>query len=120
MIDEKLVKELLDLEDRIDTIKHNIANKNFYPNTSPDAEGAAKMDLNMYQYRYKKAIMDLTDEDKVELAKLAEEKGYKLKLLKKLKFTKAEKESCKKMQDFLNSPLDPELNKLLDDQNWGK
>lgn len=120
MVNEKLMMELNDLEEKIRLTKSNIANKNFYPNSSPTAEQAAKEDLKMYEYRYKKMTMDLTDEDKQELLKIAEEKGWKLELLNKLKFTKAEKEDCKQTQSFFEEPLDDGLSKLLDEQKTDK
>ena len=121
MIDEKMVKELFDLESRIQSTKNNIANKNYYPSYSPAAEQAAKADLKLFEFHYKKLTMDLTDEDKVELQKLAEQKGWKLEMLKKLKFSKADKESVKKAEKALwETPLPEELTKVLDEQNWGK
>jgi len=123
MADEKLYQELLNLEDKIETTKYNIANNNFYPNNSPSAKEAAKADLKQYEYRYKKMTMDLTDADKKELARLGEEKGFKLKMLDKLAFTEEEKEECRESMSFFETPFketNPELNRLLDEEEAKK
>lgn len=111
---EVLIQELQELENQIKMYKKSGEN-NYFGNAYAET---AKMDLERVQYQYKVKTVDLSTDDRNELAQLAVENGIKLNYLFDLVFTEEEKEEYEEAQSFWGKPMSEdyaELNKQLDE-----
>lgn len=92
-----LLQELYELEDEIKMFECFAKEEGCWENINAEA---AKQDVKRLKYRYKVKTIDLTVEDRKELAQMAADQNIKLELLFESVFTEEEKEDYQKLQSF--------------------
>lgn len=121
MINMELVKKLKELEKNILNYR-TLSKVDFDEEVTEEDRRAALSDVSRFEYSYRSEIMELTDEDKQELYKLAEENNVHLRFLFELSFTEEEKVRVREAKEWLHEPQpwEADLMKFLGEEESNK